>query len=388
MRSTTIHRRGPACRYGAAIFCVGVAACALVARAGVDAADYETAPPVPSMNFLEEIAPLRPVGGQAFSEFAMGDCRKYYAFAEVLAFQRDNEACNTPLVTDTVSGGTLLSVSDLNPSMAIGGRAFVGVRRAGSWGYEAGYFGVYGMTAQQSLAGAENLQLAGPLNTQVLPFQGADSVTATYISNINSAEFNIFKSCCNVACCTSDPCNACCNNGCCIDWLGGFRYVSVEEQAGMTFTCCTTQPLGPFTSNYNVQTSNNLLGGQFGGRARRDWKNWAVEGWAKTGVFANLQSQSQGAIIDPTGTGTVVRDARSSSGVAPAMMADLNLSVIYRISRVWGIRAGYNAIWIGGVALAPNQWDFSTANPDAGTTLVPNGGVFLNGANLGLEARW
>ncbi len=79
----------------------------------------------------------------------------------------------------------------------------------------------------------------------------------------------------------------------------------------------------------------------------------AVEGSAKTGVYANRQSQSQGAIIDPTGTGSAVRYARSSSGVA----------------------------------LAPNQWDFSTATNDAGTTLVPNGGVFLNGANLGLEAR-
>ena len=366
-----------------------IVGCSLMSRAGGDEGDaYESIPrPAPSGALVDGMLPLPSVAEESFRELGIGGCRTYYAFAEVLAFQRDNEACNMPLVLNTVSGGTVLSVSDLNPAMALGGRAFVGVREAGSWGYEAGYFGVYGMTAQQSLAGAENLQLAGPLAPLVLPFSGADTVDVTYVSNINSAEFNIFKSCCNAAGCTSDPCNDGCDDGCCIDWLGGFRYVSVEEQAGMTFTCCTTEPLGPFTSSYNVQTSNNLFGGQFGGRARQDWKNWAVEGWAKTGVFANLQSQSQGAILDPTGSGTVVRDARSSSGVAPAMMADLNLSVIYRISRVWGIRAGYNAIWIGGVALAPNQWDFSTAT-DAGTTLVSNGGIFLNGANLGLEARW
>jgi len=54
---------------------------------------------------------------------------------------------------------------------------------------------------------------------------------------------------------------------------------------------------------------------------------------------------------------------------------------------VWGIRAGYNLIWIDGLALAPNQFDFSVAD-NAGSALASGGGVFLNGANLGLEARW
>jgi hypothetical protein len=44
-------------------------------------------------------------------------------------------------------------------------------------------------------------------------------------------------------------------------------------------------------------------------------------------------------------------------------------------------------IWLSGVALAPDQWDF-TNTAASGTTLVGGGGVFLHGANLGLEARW
>jgi hypothetical protein len=48
---------------------------------------------------------------------------------------------------------------------------------------------------------------------------------------------------------------------------------------------------------------------------------------------------------------------------------------------------GYNLFWLTGVALAADQWDFS-ANQAGGTALQGTGSVFLNGANLGLEARW
>jgi hypothetical protein len=54
---------------------------------------------------------------------------------------------------------------------------------------------------------------------------------------------------------------------------------------------------------------------------------------------------------------------------------------------VWGIRAGYNLIWIDGLALAPNQFAFSDTTT-SGSNLVSGGGIFMSGANLGLEARW
>ena len=68
-------------------------------------------------------------------------------------------------------------------------------------------------------------------------------------------------------------------------------------------------------------------------------------------------------------------------------IGDVNLSAIYRLTEVWGIRAGYNLIWIDGLALAPNQFDF-TNTETSGTLLASGGGIFMHGANLGLEARW
>ena len=296
-----------------------------------------------------------------------------YSLFDVLTLQRDNEAANRPLVVDATGGNPLLSVQDLNASTAMGARVFVGRRVDDSWGREAGYMGVYGMTAAQSLNGDANLALAGPLASQSLPFTDGNHVRATWVSTINSAEFNAFRSRCE--------------GGDCIDWLGGFRYVNVSEQAGLAFNCCENEPVGPFNSSYNVQTTNNLIGGQLGARGRRTWEKWAVEGWAKTGLFANVANQSQAPVLDPTGSGTVARDARSAWGTETAFVADLNASLIYRLSDVWGIRVGYNLVWISGIALAPNQWDFSTA-ADGGTALIGGDSMFLSGANLGLEARW
>jgi hypothetical protein len=48
---------------------------------------------------------------------------------------------------------------------------------------------------------------------------------------------------------------------------------------------------------------------------------------------------------------------------------------------------GYNLIWLSGVALAPNQFDFG-AETTSGSDLHGGAGLFLHGASLGLEARW
>jgi len=310
----------------------------------------------------DAIVPLPPV-----------DCRSWYAVFETLALERDNELAARSLVDDRVSGASLLATGQLNPATALGGRLFVGERSGDRWGYEAGYFGVYGMTAVDQLAGASDLTIAGPIAAQVLPFSDGETVRSTWVSTINSAEFNGFLT-------RGDTESF-------FDLLAGFRYVSLEEQAGMTWTCCSTSPTGPLTSSYLVQTSNNLFGGQIGTRGRRSWDRWAVDGWAKAGVFGNVESQSQGAVIDPSGTTSVVRTARGSRATEAAFVGDINASLIYRLTSVWGIRAGYNLVWIEGVALAPDQWDFGTQT-NAGTTLSGGGGVLLSGASLGLEARW
>jgi hypothetical protein len=128
-----------------------------------------------------------------------------------------------------------------------------------------------------------------------------------------------------------------------------------------------------------------MFGAQVGRRMRWTWDRWAIEGWAKAGLLGNSQNSIQDPLIDYTGFQQ--RPGYSTWGSSVGFIGDINLSTVYRLTDVWGIRAGYNLIWIDGLALAPNQFNFSVAD-NAGSALASGGGVFLNGANLGLEARW
>lgn len=315
--------------------------------------------------------PITPVAG--FGLPAAPDWTRY-AYAEALIMGRDNQSFNRPLIIDDVSNATLLSTQNLQFPFGPGVRTFYGQVGPDDRGWEVGYFGLYGQTAMATVAGDESLLLPRPLGPEMDP-DGGDLATIRYSSVINSAEANMFHH--------FDRWNTYRDAWLEVDWLTGFRYIGVEESANIGVVCCD----GTGFPGYGVNTQNNMFGGQIGGRARLNWQRWALEGWGKAGILGNVQRQWQQPVVDFDGN--VIRGATSSSGTTAGMVADLNISAIYRLTDVWGIRAGYNTIWLGGVALAPNQFDFVAAGaPGAGTLLQPNGSVFLHGANLGLEARW
>jgi len=299
-----------------------------------------------------------------------------YALTDALFWGRDNQAANVPLVIDVDSGAALISGQDPQFPVAAGVRAFYGQRNPCECGWEIGYFGVYGMSASRFAAAnpPSFLQMPGPIGN-VLTADG-ETATVKYNSTINSAEANVFR--------TWHGWRDASQSWLTLDWLAGFRYVGVEEEASITADCCVvddTKVLVP----YSVRTRNNMFGGQVGSRARWTWDRWALEGWAKAGILGNAEKQIQDPLIDYTGFQQ--RGALSATGTDVGFIGDLNLSVIYRLTEVWGIRAGYNTVWIGGLALAPNQFDF-TNTAASGTGLNSGDGIFLNGANLGLEARW
>jgi hypothetical protein len=298
-----------------------------------------------------------------------------YAYAEALIMGRDNQSFNRPLLVDDLGTTTLLTTQDLQFPFGGGVRAFYGEVGCDCRGWEIGYFGLYNQVATATMteaAAGTKLYLPGALGPQLDP-SGADSATFTYRSTINNVEANVFHHFLRW-----NPYREAWLE---VDWLTGFRYVNVDETANLGLICCGGEE-APF---YRVGTTNNMFGAQVGGRARWNWQRWAIESWGKAAILGNAQRQFQDPVI--SAQGDLLREARSTTGVAPGMIADLNVSTIYRLTDVWGIRAGYNLIWLGGVALAPNQFDFNAATASS-TLLQPNGSIFLMGANLGLEARW
>lgn len=308
-----------------------------------------------------------------------------YAIADALFLQRDNAVANRPFVLDSPGGATAISSRDPRFAVQPGLRLFYGSIDECGFGWEAGYLGVWSMFADTTATGASTLQAQDPLGTQPGVLNDADVARATYSSTLDSAEANIFAhfSDGGYSRRASAPWRRCrgYQEGS-IDWLLGFRWAGLNEAAALNFS-----PSGnPGAGLYSVRSTTNLFGTQVGSRGRIVWDRWAMEGWAKVALMGSGMSQSQ-APIQNSILDFQERPARSASASGVGFVGDLNLSATYRLTDTWGLRAGYNLIWLSGVALAPDQFDFSTP-PAGGSRLVGNGSVFLNGANLGLEARW
>lgn len=295
-------------------------------------------------------------------------CPCAYGMVEGLIMDRNNSAINQPLIQDVNSQTTLFSTSNLNPDWGGGFRVLAGKRIVDCYAIEAGYFGLFGLTDNYSITSQDGMQLPGDLGLAVNNFFSANRVDIESTSYLQGAEANLVR--CNCCC---DPCRS-------IEWFTGFRYINFNDKLSIT-----GYDLQESSSLYGVRAQNNLFGGQVGSRLRRCFGRFSVEGTGKAGLFGNMAKQSSDAIVDFPNF--VVRPATSASDCQAAFVGDLNLSGIYQLNSVWGIRSGYNVMWLEGVALAPDQLDF-TDTPTSGTSLANNGGVFLHGVNFGLEGRW
>jgi len=360
--------------------CLAVAALAAIARAEEEAV-------VAALPSVETFAAAQPPVGDMEEAFGRcGSCcpqwPEYLVF-DALFLQRDNAASNRPLAEGSSAspnpGATLIDTADLQAPVAPGARVLYGQRVDDSVGWEVGYLGVWSMWADAGVVGANQIAVPGAIGSTVPGWATADSVQATYASSLNIVEANVFHySCCES--CGTDGCTPYCR---CCDVLCGAFWAGLEEAASLNVTCCPGDPASP----YRVQSSSNLVGGQLGLRRRRDWDRWALEGTAKAGLAGSIMSQSSGPITSTLAPGQIFRQPTSATAGGVGLLSMVNVSAIYRLTDHWGLRAGYNLIWLDGLALAPDQWDF-TNTAASGTSLVGGGSLFLHGANLGVERRW
>jgi hypothetical protein len=306
----------------------------------------------------------------------------HYAIFDVLFLQRNNAIGDAPLVFNADTGLPVMTAQDLQPSMATGVRLFYGQLLTDTVGWEIGYTGIYGMFGQSTVTGPDNLELPTPLGLAVGNFNEAEQVRGTYWSTLNIAECNLFcYDCCQD--CGPDWCGLTrCRPNChCVDWLGGFIWAGLNEQAGLTALCCADRE----PASYNVRTATNYFGAQIGQRGRREWCRWGVEGWWKTALCGTSAYQAADPIVSTIDG--IERGPQSATATGVGFIGQLNGTLIYKITEQWRLRAGYNCYWLTSAALAPSQWDFNTV-AGAGSGIDDNGTLFLHGVNLGTEYRW
>jgi len=315
------------------------------------------------------------------------DPQRYLVF-DVLGMQRNNALKDGPLVVENGTQFQALQNNMLQSSVAPGVRVLYGDYGRDGIGWETGYLGLWSMDSTSRVESPNGLlQAPGQLGFTAPALRNATSAGFSGVTSLQSADVNLVYHMFDGG---QDPRSprpsqrVAWYDGGHLDWLTGFRWGGLDDVGTVGFS-----PAGATAPNtYTAHTSSNLFAGQVGLRGRMEFQEWALESWIKVGLAGTSLSQTQSfqdqlAPLDP------YRPTGSSWKGGVGMIADANLSGIYRIDRVWGVRFGYNLIWLTGVALAADQFNWTSSTDPATTLGIDNtGSMLLSGANAGLEARW
>jgi hypothetical protein len=134
--------------------------------------------------------------------------------------------------------------------------------------------------------------------------------------------------------------------------------------------------------DYIYTAKNNLYGGQIGVEGKLfDREQFWIDGLAKAGVYANTaDNRYWGA---------------SSGSISPfsddtqdqvAFVGELGFTATWQISRNLAVKAGYQLLWVQGVAIAGDQ--AVAVDIDAHNGITSGGGVFYHGALVSADFRW
>ena len=167
--------------------------------------------------------------------------------------------------------------------------------------------------------------------------------------------------------------NARWNPRCNLTMLAGFRWVNLSESLVGTLTPLSFPTEPPF---WNTMTTNNLYGFQIGTDGKIfERGRFSIGGLAKAGIFDNNADESTGVSTEKQ-----VRPSSASTNHA-AFVGETGLQCRYQVTERLTLKAGYQAIWLEGVALAPGQIQETYLTSPTTVQAVGvncNGGVFYH----------
>jgi hypothetical protein len=184
-----------------------------------------------------------------------------------------------------------------------------------------------------------------------------------------------------------------CQPGAYMSYLYGLRFFQLDEtfrfhsessiqtsQDG-TGTLLTSNE---YTGDYDVVTHNNLLGLQAGAELTFRECRWAWGFRAKAGPYVNFADQESDIHADEVGGGDYLRRVADSRHGA-AFIGEAGVEASYKFRPTLVGRVSYDAMWVSGVAIAPEQLQFAV---EPSNRINTNGLAFFQGLTLGLEWQW
>lgn len=224
------------------------------------------------------------------------------------------------------------------------------------WSIEVGYFQLDGWNANRDLPNPSIM-----ITDRAGPYFPMDNASARYTSAIYLGELNVRQQV---------------NEW--LTFLAGFRVGELDERYRATGT---ETPL-PMTATLTNNAFNHLYGFQVGADMQVFCNGpLKLNGLCKAGVYDNAISQVSHR------SDFFVDDRAEGSVNQVSFLGEAGLVLSFQINEHLSARAVYQAVWLTGVALAPEQipvTDFAS-----GTTAIDaNGFLFYHGGGVGVELKY
>ncbi|MFI4874002.1 MAG: hypothetical protein ACIALR_01605, partial [Blastopirellula sp. JB062] len=171
-------------------------------------------------------------------------------------------------------------------------------------------------------------------------------------------------------------------------WWGGFRYFRLSEESNYVTQTNTG------SMNYAVETDNDMYGAQIGGDlTSRLTTRLSLTGFIEAGLFGNRGVQDTTILLNNAGGSATVfetADAHRASFVTEG-----GFHGNFRVTPNMAVKLGYQVVYVNGVALAIDNYNFTTGAGTAPSALASrgvlvddNGSALYHGATAGLELVW
>jgi len=183
-----------------------------------------------------------------------------------------------------------------------------------------------------------------------------------------------------------------------MSYLVGLRYMTIGDgfhlhsQGNVTITDTTTGDTAskPVSGDYDIQTENDLLGLQIGSDIMFRRCKWAWGVRAKVGPYVNFSRDVKEIVNDGFSfaspyTSYFFNDRYTHRQQTAALIGEVGFEATYKFKPNLMGRAAYDFMWINGLALGPEQFQFTSTPISAINT---NGSIFSHGLTLDLEWSW
>jgi len=299
---------------------------------------------------------------------------------------------SVPFDLTSVPGVEAFNSNQFQPAFSAGPKVDLIYRLEPDYGVEFSYFNIFDQNASKVIgpdSPADWLVMKAPgtfWQTQDFPYQGMAWSAAT---NLYSAEANgRFDLSSRVTI------------------LAGLRWLQLNDNLVGTLTPADlTQPnwkkaafpgytlsqvaqlppdgtAGNYPPFWNTGTTNNLYGVQIGADGKiLQLGRFSLDGLIKIGAFANNAEQSTGVSLQK-----IVYPSTAAT-TNTAFVSEASLQLKYQLVRGLALKAGYEVLWLAGVALAPGQIQETFTTPSSVRAIGVNFGsnTLFQGGTFGLE---